>query len=75
MDKYVVVLFFLFFFEKITFSRKSPLLYCDIVVSICLQVGDLQTSFNAVKRSVDAFPQHTNSLDLLKVLEQHFAML
>ncbi|KAL5008127.1 hypothetical protein ScPMuIL_013708 [Solemya velum] len=39
------------------------------------QVGDLQSSYNSVKRAVEAFPKHTDSNDLLKQLKIHFALL
>ena len=39
------------------------------------KVGDLQSSFTSIKRSVDAFPDHSDSKELFKVLKQHFAML
>ncbi|XP_071080081.1 tetratricopeptide repeat protein 8-like [Haliotis cracherodii] len=39
------------------------------------QLGDLQSSYNAAKRAVDAFANHTDSKDLLKQLKQHFSLL
>ncbi|KAL3874396.1 hypothetical protein ACJMK2_037419 [Sinanodonta woodiana] len=39
------------------------------------QLGDLQSSYNAAKRSVDAFPNHVDSKELLKQLKHHFSLL
>ena len=40
-----------------------------------MQVGNLQNSYNAVQKSLEAFPGHTDSKELMKQLEQHFAAL
>ena len=43
---------------------------------VCLfQLGDLQSSYNAAKRAVDAFKEHVDSKELLKQLKHHFALL
>lgn len=47
---------------------------CDYV-DIVLQLGDLQTSYGAIRRSVEAFPAHADSNELFKILKQHFSML
>ena len=39
------------------------------------KVGDLQSSFKSAQRATEAFADHADSKDLLKVLKQHFAML
>ena len=39
------------------------------------RVGDLQSSYNSVKRSAEAFTGHAESKELLKILRNHFAML
>lgn len=39
------------------------------------QLGDLQSSYNAAKRAVDAFKEHVDSKELLKQLKHHFALL
>lgn len=39
------------------------------------QLGDLQSSYNAAKRAVDAFPNHVDSKELLKQLKHHFSLL
>lgn len=39
------------------------------------QLGDLQSSYNAAKRAVEAFPNHVDSKDLLKQLKHHFSLL
>ncbi|CAH1791070.1 unnamed protein product [Owenia fusiformis] len=39
------------------------------------KVGDLQSSYNAVNKAKEAFPDHADSKDLFKQLKHHFAML
>lgn len=43
--------------------------------TLLFQLGDLQSSYNAAKRSVDAFQDHVDSKDLLKQLKHHFSLL
>ncbi|XP_037550955.1 tetratricopeptide repeat protein 8 isoform X3 [Nematolebias whitei] len=42
---------------------------------LCEKVGDLQSSYTAAQKSEDAFPEHVDTQQLLKVLRQHFAVL
>jgi len=44
-------------------------------LNFAMQVGNLQNSYNAVQKSLEAFPSHTDSKELMKQLEQHFAAL
>ena len=39
------------------------------------QIGDLQSSFNAIKTSQDLYGDHTDSIDLMNQLKKHFAMI
>lgn len=39
------------------------------------QVGDLQRSYAAAKKSEEAFPGHVDTQQLIKELKQHFAVL
>ena len=39
------------------------------------KMGDLQTSYILVQKAHNNFPEHADSKDLLKQLEQHFALL
>uniref|UniRef100_A0A4W3GS93 Tetratricopeptide repeat domain 8 n=1 Tax=Callorhinchus milii TaxID=7868 RepID=A0A4W3GS93_CALMI len=39
------------------------------------QVGDLQSSYVAAQKSAAAFPEHVNTRQLIKQLQQHFSML
>ena len=57
---------FLFFMVLILWS------YCGL---LSLQIGDLQRSYAAAKKSEAAFPDHVDTQHLIKQLEQHFAML
>lgn len=41
--------------------------------TLCESLGDLQSSYSFVKKSVDAFPNHTDSKTLLKKLGLHFS--
>lgn len=41
----------------------------------CIQIGDLQSSYTAAQKSEDAFPEHVDTQQLLKLLRQHFAVL
>ena len=36
------------------------------------KVGDLQSSYKAVNRSIEAFPGHSDSKELLRIIESHF---
>ena len=40
-----------------------------------IQIGNLQNSYKSVQTSLAAFPEHNDSKELLKQLEQHFAAL
>lgn len=42
---------------------------------VCVQIGDLQSSYTAAQKSEDAFPEHVDTQQLLKKLRQHFAVL
>uniref|UniRef100_A0A4W3GTW3 Tetratricopeptide repeat domain 8 n=3 Tax=Callorhinchus milii TaxID=7868 RepID=A0A4W3GTW3_CALMI len=39
------------------------------------KVGDLQSSYVAAQKSAAAFPEHVNTRQLIKQLQQHFSML
>ncbi|XP_033630596.1 tetratricopeptide repeat protein 8-like [Asterias rubens] len=39
------------------------------------QVGDLQSSYNAAKKAMDAYPDHCDSKELLDQLKKHFSIL
>ncbi|CAE1320057.1 TTC8 [Acanthosepion pharaonis] len=39
------------------------------------KLGDLQGSYNAVRKALDAFPEHTDSKELIQQLRQHFSLL
>uniref|UniRef100_A0A673BFD6 Tetratricopeptide repeat domain 8 n=1 Tax=Sphaeramia orbicularis TaxID=375764 RepID=A0A673BFD6_9TELE len=39
------------------------------------QIGDLQSSYTAAQKSEDAFPEHVDTQQLLKLLREHFAAL
>ena len=39
------------------------------------QVGNLQSSYKSAKKSLEVFPEHVDSKELLKTLEQHFVAL
>ena len=45
------------------------------VFILLIQVGDLQSSFSAVNKSLEAFPDHWDSKDLLQQLRQELAAL
>ena len=45
------------------------------VFILLIQVGDLQSSFSAVNKSLEAFPEHWDSKDLLQQLRQELAAL
>ena len=47
----------------------------NMKLNFAMQVGNLQNSYNAVQKSLEAFPGHTDSKELMKQLEQHFAAL
>jgi hypothetical protein len=37
--------------------------------------GDLQTSFQALKKSIELFPNHASTKEILKELEEKFSVL
>ncbi|KAI0220196.1 Tetratricopeptide repeat protein 8 [Lamellibrachia satsuma] len=43
--------------------------------SMSESIGDLQSSFNAASRALEAFPEHADSKELLRALQQQFSML
>lgn len=45
------------------------------MVFVCVQIGDLQSSYTAAQKSEDTFPEHVDTQQLLKQLRQHFAVL
>ena len=45
------------------------------ILNFAMQVGNLQNSYNAVQKSLEVFPGHMDSKELMKQLEQHFAAL
>lgn len=48
---------------------------CQSDVFVCVQIGDLQSSYTAAQKSEDSFPEHVDTQQLLKQLRQHFAVL
>ena len=59
--------------------NKILLSVCPInkvyILNFAMQVGNLQNSYNAVQKSLEVFPGHMDSKELMKQLEQHFAAL
>lgn len=50
--------------------------FCGLILVCCsLQIGDLQRSYAAAKKSEAAFPEHVDTQHLIKQLKQQFAML
>ena len=39
------------------------------------RIGDLQTSYVVVQKSLKSFPEHSDAKDLLKQLKKHFSVL
>ena len=39
------------------------------------QIGNLNNSYRSVKKSLELFPEHSDSAELMKQLQQHFAAL
>ena len=42
---------------------------------LAFKTGDFQESFDLVSKALSAYPEHTESLDLLKQLKSHFSLL
>ena len=42
---------------------------------VLLQIGHLQDSYTSVKQSLNSYPEHIDSKELLKDLEHHFSAL
>ena len=47
----------------------------NVIVCSFFQVGDLQGSFSAVNKSLEAFPDHWDSKDLLQQLKVELSAL
>ena len=58
--------------EKLAPHLFEPLYNTAILAS---KTGDYQESYAKVKKSLDVFPDHRDSKDLLKQLEKHFTTL
>ncbi|XP_064624163.1 tetratricopeptide repeat protein 8-like [Lineus longissimus] len=43
--------------------------------AMCDKLGDFQSSYNAIQRSLDSFSDHADSKELLQQLEKHFSLL
>ena len=39
------------------------------------RIGDLQTAYVVVQKALKNFPEHSDSVDLLKQLKKHFSVL
>ena len=66
-----LIYIFVFAYANFQFSHEAT----QLMVSLLFQLGDLQSSYNAAKRAVDAFKEHVDSKELLKQLKYHFALL
>lgn len=42
---------------------------------VSFKLGDCQESFNMAQKALEAFPEHTDSKELIKQLKKHFTML
>lgn len=42
---------------------------------LAFKLGDFQESFDLVQKALNAYPEHTESHELLKQLKSHFTML
>jgi tetratricopeptide repeat protein 8 len=42
---------------------------------LAFKSGDFQDSFDLVTKALNVFPEHTESLQLLKQLKSHFSLL
>ena len=42
---------------------------------LAYQTGDLQTSFQALNKSLELFPNHASTKELLKELQEQFSVL
>jgi len=69
---FIFDLYNLLYWSTYSITCYAPVLSCKL---LCFQVGDLQSSYTSVRRSVDAFPDHADSNELLKQLKSHFSML
>ena len=39
------------------------------------RIGDLQTAYVVVQKALKNFPEHSDSIELLKQLQKHFSVL
>ena len=42
---------------------------------VAFKLGDCQESFDHAQKALEAFPEHTESKELLRQLQKHFTML
>lgn len=45
----------------------------QMCLCLLLKVGNLQTSYRSAKHSLEVFPEHVDSQELIRQLEHHFA--
>ena len=56
-------------------TNDFPGINKGVCVCVCVQIGDLQSSYIAAQKSEDDFPEHVDTQQLLRDLRQHFAVL
>ena len=72
---------FLYFLQARAFFQTSSSLAPHLfepsynLSTLAEKSGDLQTSYVVVQKALKNFPEHRDSIQLLKQLEKHFAML
>jgi tetratricopeptide repeat protein 8 len=47
----------------------------DLIALVAFKLGDCQESYDYAQKALEAFPEHTDSKELLKQLKKHFTML
>ena len=60
-----------------TASRLAPHMFEPYFngALLAFKLGDFQESFELVSKSLEAFPDHSDSAELMRQLKQHFSML
>jgi hypothetical protein len=64
-----------FLYWQLGLQSNSLAIVTYDILSMSLQLGDFQSSYNAIQRSINSFNEHADSKELLKQLEKHFSIL
>lgn len=59
----------------LSIKRFVCLLFSQFILCVILQIGDLQSSHSSITNSLEGYPDHSDSKDVLNQLKEDFAAL